>query len=60
MQDLAAELASMDHAVPGAQERAREIITMLGKMNLRWNDPEMKKFLLRRQKEFRLGLYAGS
>lgn len=53
-------MAAMDPAVPGAQEKAREIIAMLGKMNLRWNDPELKRFLLQRQKEFRLGVYAGS
>lgn len=50
----------MDPAVPGAQEKAKVIIAKVSKMNLRWNDPELKRFLLQKQKEFRLGVYAGS
>lgn len=52
MKELSKRLAAIPRtADPALLEEARGIITTLHSMNMRWNIPELKQFLLRRQKE---------
>ncbi|MFZ5632959.1 MAG: hypothetical protein ACOY40_08940 [Bacillota bacterium] len=58
IKELAAELAAISPDDKGAPEKAKKIIIQLNNINRRWNDPELKKFLLQKQKELKLGVYA--
>ena len=52
MKELSKRLAAIPKTKdPAVLEEAREIISRLHSMNLRWNIPELKQFLLQRQRE---------
>lgn len=52
MKELSKRLAAIPRTEdPALLEEARGIISKLHSMNLRWNIPELKQFLLQRQKE---------
>ena len=52
MRELSRRLAAISKS-DGTQglEEARRIISTLSTMNMRWNIPGLKKFLIQRQKE---------
>jgi hypothetical protein len=52
MKELSKRLAAIPRTKdPAVLEEAKGIISRLHSMNLRWNIPELKQFLLERQKE---------
>ncbi|HDP24131.1 MAG TPA: hypothetical protein ENN34_01680 [Deltaproteobacteria bacterium] len=52
MRELSMELSQITKdADPATRDHARRIISRLREMNLRWNIPELSRFLLQRQKE---------
>ncbi len=52
MKELSKRLAAIPKTKdPAVLEEARGIISRLHSMNLRWNIPELKQFLLQRQRE---------
>jgi hypothetical protein len=52
MKELSRRLAAIPKTKdPAVLEEARGIISKLHSMNLRWNIPELKDFLLQRQRE---------
>jgi hypothetical protein len=52
MKELSRRLAEIPRTEdPAVLEEARDIISRLHRMNRRWNIPELKRFLLDRQKE---------
>ena len=52
MKELSRQLAAIEKTSdPAVIEEARGLLTRLHSMNRRWNIPELKKFLLQRQKE---------
>ena len=52
MKELSRRLAAIEKTTDtAALEEARGLLTKLHSMNRRWNIPELKQFLLQRQKE---------
>jgi len=52
MRELAGRLAAISPEDGRAgREEARDLIRRLHEMNLRWNIPEVSRFLIRRQEE---------
>ncbi|MGW8322606.1 MAG: hypothetical protein ACWGSD_13730 [Thermodesulfobacteriota bacterium] len=52
MKELSRRLAAIQKSSdPAVLEEARGLLTRLHSMNRRWNIPELKQFLLQRQKE---------
>jgi hypothetical protein len=52
MKELSKRLAAIPKTKdPALLEEAKGIISRLHSMNLRWNIPELKQFLLQRQKD---------
>jgi hypothetical protein len=52
IKELSKRLASIPRTRdPAVMKEAREILSKLHGMNMRWNIPELKEFLLQRQKE---------
>jgi len=52
MKELSRRLATIEKTSdPADLEEARGLLTKLHSMNRRWNIPELKQFLLKRQKE---------
>jgi len=52
MKELSKRLAAIEKTSdPTALEEAKELLKKLHSMNRRWNIPELKQFLLQRQKE---------
>jgi len=52
MKELSRRLAAIENTTDTAVlEEARGLLTRLHSMNRRWNIPELKQFLLQRQKE---------
>ncbi|MBE0480280.1 MAG: hypothetical protein IBX68_04810 [Dehalococcoidia bacterium] len=50
--ELCARLAAITReAGPESLKEGRQLLSRLYNMNLRWNDPELEKFITRRQKE---------
>ena len=52
MKELSRQLAAIEKTTdPAVLEQARGLLSRLHSMNRRWNIPELKQFLLQRQKE---------
>lgn len=52
MRELSERLAAISKSDgPQGLEEARRIISTLSQMNLRWNRPGLKRFLIQRQRE---------
>ena len=52
MKELSRQLAAIEKTTdPAVLEEAKGLLSRLHSMNRRWNIPELKQFLLQRQKE---------